>query len=189
MAEGGLRGRLAARCGKSMAALCVDCAWPEGGAAPALMLEYQKSLGRRTALGPDESVFFAAPKANSRRRQGGGRAAGAAHRRRRAPQAFGRRAYSRASSSDSRHLFERNERSECSELCRADKSRGAQGTRSAAKGKPLRCACGPHVALQAQNATQATCGRWQTAAVARFRSSPTLSAAIDAPTPPPAPTG
>jgi hypothetical protein len=25
---------------------------PEGGAALALMLEYQKSLGRRTALGP-----------------------------------------------------------------------------------------------------------------------------------------
>jgi hypothetical protein len=37
-------------------------AWPEGGAAPALMLEYQKSRGRRTALGPVEPVVLRHPK-------------------------------------------------------------------------------------------------------------------------------
>jgi hypothetical protein len=33
-------------------------AGPEGGAAPALMLEYQKSHRRRTTLGPASDVGF-----------------------------------------------------------------------------------------------------------------------------------
>jgi hypothetical protein len=35
--------------------LSVHLARPEGGAAPSLMLEYQKSRRRRTALGPGDS--------------------------------------------------------------------------------------------------------------------------------------
>ena len=43
-------------CRNSRSAFCVDRAWPEDGAAPALMPGYQRSLGRRTVLGPGESV-------------------------------------------------------------------------------------------------------------------------------------
>ena len=43
----------------SGSAFCVDRAWPEDGAAPALMPGYQKSRGRRTALGPVEPGFLA----------------------------------------------------------------------------------------------------------------------------------
>jgi hypothetical protein len=35
-----------------------DRVWPEGGMAPALMLEYQKSHGRHAAPVPDAPVFL-----------------------------------------------------------------------------------------------------------------------------------
>ncbi len=38
------------------------CAGPEDGAAPALMLGYQKSRGRRAVLGPRAVLVFDAPK-------------------------------------------------------------------------------------------------------------------------------
>jgi hypothetical protein len=46
-------------------------------------------------------------------------------------QGFGRRAVTRASSTDSPHLFERNERSECSELCGATDTRAPQRSQRA----------------------------------------------------------
>ena len=52
---------------KFEARLLLDCAWPEGGAAPALMPGYQKSLGRRTALGPRSRWFN--PLGNTANRQ------------------------------------------------------------------------------------------------------------------------
>jgi hypothetical protein len=53
-------------------------AWPEGGAAPALMLEYQKSHGRPTALRPVETVVLCHAKheqPTARRWAGRGRSA------------------------------------------------------------------------------------------------------------------
>jgi len=55
-----------------------------------------------------------------------------AHVRRRGAQGAGRRAQ-RASTTDSRHLFERNARSACSELCRAPCPRAPQGSPRAAR--------------------------------------------------------
>jgi len=150
---------------------------PEGGAAPALMLEYQKSHRRRAALGPADGIGVRGAEDQTPRRQGAGRGAGGANRRRRGAQAFGRRAYSRASLSDSRRLSERNERSECSELCRAAKSRAPQGTRSAAQGKPFE----PRL-RRARRLARTTAGMTELRTLASSRNGP-LAAAVEQPRP------
>ncbi len=72
--------------------------------------------------------------------QSRGRVRGGAPVRRRGAEGFGRRAYARASSTDSPHLFERSERSERSELCGATETRAPQRSRRRRRRPPHRSA-------------------------------------------------
>ncbi len=80
------------------------------------------------------------PTKNRAASQSRGRVRAGAPVRRRGAEGFGRRAYARASSTDSPHLFERSERSERSELCGATETRAPQRSRRRRRRPPHRSA-------------------------------------------------
>ena len=114
---------------------------------------------------------WACTEKNHPRRQGCGPASAGVSMRRRGAEFWGRRAYSRASSSDSQHRFDHSERSEQRALCSATPERAPQRTPRSGASNPIpgagrRAALHPHSPWRRSN-----CGRWRTAATGRKRAS------------------
>ena len=106
-------------------------AWPEGRYLPGYSLRVRNSPRQASPLGPVDRGDVAranTPSAMppSRRRALGCRG----ELRRREAQGLWPRAYSRASCSDSLHLFDHSERSERRKLCNGPQDRASQGTRA-----------------------------------------------------------
>ena len=106
-------------------------AWPEGRCLPGFSLRVRNSPRQASPLGPADPGEVANLNTTSALPPARRRALGCrGELRRREAQGLWLRAYSRASCSDSLHLFDHSERSERRKLCNGPQDRASQGTRA-----------------------------------------------------------